>query len=80
MSKPIIDNFRPLCTVTADLSTLTMITRESTGPDGRKFWNVDYAIVVSFGLTEFEARLEWVENVSCILLFFFCIVLTICSR
>ena len=40
----------------------------SYGADGLQFYNMDYKVVLLFGLTELTAQISWVENVGRLLL------------
>lgn len=56
----------------ADLSPLTAIAVNRTGPGGKKYWTIVFSIEIHFGLTEFKARLKWIHGVCffpCILMF-----------
>ena len=57
------DDFSTLCFVRADLSPLTASAKAMTGPDGRKYWKVVFSIEIHFGLTEFKARIKWIDDV-----------------
>ncbi|KIY67289.1 hypothetical protein CYLTODRAFT_461554 [Cylindrobasidium torrendii FP15055 ss-10] len=58
------DNFSTLCLVRADLSPLSGIVETKMARDGRKYWTIVFSIEIHFGLTEFKARIKWVDNVS----------------
>ena len=47
----------------ADLSKLSSAAEPKKGADGQKYWLVVFAIEILFGLTEFKARMKWVEDV-----------------
>ena len=57
------DNFGSLCHVQADLSKLSNSAEAKTGPNGQVYWTVVFSIEIHFGLTEFKARIKWVDNV-----------------
>jgi hypothetical protein len=54
---------RLICTLNADLSSLTGALKTTTGPRGKKFYRVDYTVCVYFGGTQLRANLQWKENV-----------------
>ena len=58
------DQFASLCHVKADLSKLTNSAEPKIGPNGQTYWTVVFNIEIHFGLTEFKARIKWVEDVS----------------
>ncbi|KAG7451216.1 uncharacterized protein BT62DRAFT_1038636 [Guyanagaster necrorhizus] len=58
------DKFSTLCLVRADLSPLSGIVQSKTGRDGKEYWTIVFSIEIHFGLTEFKARIKWVDNVS----------------
>ncbi|KAK0500384.1 hypothetical protein EDD18DRAFT_1069052 [Armillaria luteobubalina] len=58
------DNFSTLCLVRADLSPLSGIVQSKMSKDGKEYWTIVFSIEIHFGLTEFKARIKWVDNVS----------------
>jgi hypothetical protein len=54
--------FSTLCLVRADLSPLTATAQPKAGKNGKKFWTIVFSIEIHFGLTEFKARIKWVDN------------------
>jgi hypothetical protein len=56
------DAFSTLCLVRADLSPLTETAQPKSGKSGKKFWTIVFSIEIHFGLTEFKARIKWVDN------------------
>ena len=60
------DQFASLCFVRADLSKLSSSAEPKVGADGQRYWLVVFAIEILFGLTEFKARMKWIEDVSLI--------------
>ena len=57
-----IDNYTELCTIEVDLSHLPLSPRPKHSGNGN-FYDVDFDIVLLFGLTEFKAAIAWKENV-----------------
>ncbi|KAJ7227269.1 hypothetical protein GGX14DRAFT_347749 [Mycena pura] len=57
------EEFSTLCVVRADLSPLKGSAVAQTGPNGTTFWKIIFSIEIHFGLTEFRARIKWVDNV-----------------
>jgi hypothetical protein len=55
------DVFGTLCLVRADLSPLTATAQPKTGRNGKNFWTIVFSIEIHFGLTEFKARIKWVD-------------------
>jgi hypothetical protein len=72
-----LEDFSTLCVVRADLSPLRGSAQLKKGPAGNGYWRIVFSIEIHFGLTEFKARLKWVEDVS-ILLSFVCVVSEMC--
>ncbi|KAF8917493.1 hypothetical protein CPB85DRAFT_1374267 [Mucidula mucida] len=56
------ENFSTLCLVRADLSPLSGIVETKVGRDGRSYWTIVFSIEIHFGLTEFKARIKWLDN------------------
>ncbi|KAH9917817.1 uncharacterized protein B0H18DRAFT_853686, partial [Fomitopsis serialis] len=58
------DNFSTLCYVRADLSPLAGSAQSKQGRNGKTYWTIVFNIEIHFGLTEFRARIKWLDNVS----------------
>lgn len=58
------DNFSTLCYVRADLSPLAGSAQSKQGKNGKTYWTIVFNIEIHFGLTEFRARIKWLDNVS----------------
>jgi hypothetical protein len=54
--------FSTLCLVRANLSPLTNTALPKVGKGGKQFWTIVFSIEIHFGLTEFKARIKWVDN------------------
>ncbi|KAF6748632.1 hypothetical protein DFP72DRAFT_971163 [Ephemerocybe angulata] len=54
------DEFPVVCTVEADLSKAD--ATEHTNPEGEKYWKLEFAIVLLFGLTELKAQVSYMED------------------
>lgn len=57
------DNFSTLCVVRADLSPLESSAEPKAGTAGKTYWTIVFSVEIQFGLTEFKARIKWVDNV-----------------
>lgn len=57
------DDFSTLCLVRADLSPLSSSAEAKSGKHGKVYWNIIFSVEIHFGLTEFKARIKWVDNV-----------------
>ncbi|KII85028.1 hypothetical protein PLICRDRAFT_116528 [Plicaturopsis crispa FD-325 SS-3] len=57
------DNFSTLCVVRADLSPLSGSAQPKKGRNGKTYWTIVFSVEIHFGLTEFKARIKWVDNV-----------------
>lgn len=58
------DMYSTLCHIEADTSALAMKLKAQTRRGSRKtYYQMDYDIVLSFGLTELKAQISWKENV-----------------
>ncbi|KIM39913.1 hypothetical protein M413DRAFT_74077 [Hebeloma cylindrosporum] len=57
------DAFSTLCVVQADLSLLSGSAEPKTGRNGKKYWTIVFSVEIHFGLTEFKARIKWMDNV-----------------
>lgn len=58
--------FSTLCYVRADLSPLAGSAQAKQGRGGKTYWTIVFSIEIHFGLTEFKARIKWVDNVRCV--------------
>ena len=57
-----LDGFTELCKISGDCSNVPKVLK--TGPNGEKYYRQGYDVVISFGMTELQAHLEWNEKVS----------------
>ncbi|PFH47841.1 hypothetical protein AMATHDRAFT_151148 [Amanita thiersii Skay4041] len=57
------DTFSTLCIVQADLSLLSGSAEGKVGRNGKQYWTIVFSVEIHFGLTEFRARIKWVDNV-----------------
>ncbi|KAI0058165.1 hypothetical protein BV25DRAFT_1872113 [Artomyces pyxidatus] len=57
------DNFTTLCVVQADLSPLAGSAQPKQSRSGKSYWTIVFSVEIHFGLTEFKARIKWVDNV-----------------
>jgi hypothetical protein len=60
----LMDGFTPVCTIRADLSTLSGHLKKRNGPRG-DYWCLDYEIGILFGRTELEVMLIWKDSHVC---------------
>lgn len=58
------EHFSTLCYVRADLSPLAGSATSKVGRNGKSYWTIVFSIEIHFGLTEFKARIKWMDNVS----------------
>jgi len=56
------DDFSVLCTVEADVSEAVNAIQPSRGVHGGIFYEMEFSIVLLFGLTELKAQICWQEN------------------
>ncbi|TFY76405.1 hypothetical protein EWM64_g7606, partial [Hericium alpestre] len=56
------DDFSTLCVVQADLSPLSGSAQPKPGRGGKMYWTIVFSVEIHFGLTEFKARIKWVDN------------------
>jgi hypothetical protein len=56
-----MDGFTSVCTIRADLLTLSGHLKKRNGPRG-DYWRLDYEIGILFGRTELEAMLIWKDS------------------
>lgn len=59
-----MNNFRNVCTITANLNNLSGALEPNTGVHGRMYWSLDFDVCIRFGGTEWQAYLKWTEDVS----------------
>jgi hypothetical protein len=52
------------CSITADTEATAQNLPTQIREDGKAYYHLDHVIELSFGLTEYEARICWQENVS----------------
>ena len=57
------EDFSTLCVVQADLSPLESSAQPRSGRGNKTYWTIVFSIEIHFGLTEFKARIKWVDNV-----------------
>lgn len=55
--------FSTLCVVQADLSLLSGSAEPKVSSKGKKYWTIVFSVEIHFGLTEFKARIKWMDNV-----------------
>jgi hypothetical protein len=60
----IAEDFTTLCIVQADLSPLAGSAQPKPGRAGKTYWTIVFSVEIHFGLTEFKARIKWVDSVS----------------
>ena len=58
------EDFTTLCIVQADLSLLAGSAQSKPGRLGKTYWTIVFSVEIHFGLTEFKARIKWVDGVS----------------
>jgi hypothetical protein len=58
------EDFSTLCIVQADLSPLASSAQSKPGNRGKTYWTIVFSVEIHFGLTEFKARIKWVDSVS----------------
>jgi hypothetical protein len=58
------EQFTTLCIVQADLSPLAGSAQPKPGTSGKTYWTIVFSVEIHFGLTEFKARIKWVDSVS----------------
>jgi hypothetical protein len=58
------EDFTTLCIVQADLSPLAGSAQSKPGRSGKTYWTIVFSVEIHFGLTEFKARIKWVDSVS----------------
>ncbi|KAG6919191.1 hypothetical protein DXG01_008489 [Tephrocybe rancida] len=56
------DDFSTLCVVRADLSPLSGSAEPKAGKNGKTYWTIVFSVEIHFGLTEFKARIKWVDD------------------
>lgn len=57
------EDFTTLCIVQADLSPLAGSAQPKPGRS-KTYWTIVFSVEIHFGLTEFKARIKWVDSVS----------------
>lgn len=60
----LLDGFRYVCRITADLSSLSGALEHKSGQRGTTYWYLGFEVCIRFGGTELEAFIEWKERVS----------------
>jgi hypothetical protein len=56
------DAFGRLCRIKATIPESCLKRHVTT--QGRAYWDCEFDVVVTFGTTEFQCHVEWLENVS----------------
>ncbi|KZP20070.1 hypothetical protein FIBSPDRAFT_546789 [Athelia psychrophila] len=54
--------FSTLCTIKGDTTGMSNALKARRSPEGVLFYQLDFSVVLMFGLTELKAHLSWVEN------------------
>jgi hypothetical protein len=72
------DSYTTCCTVHADTQGIPRELRHS--PYSGSYYNLEFEVVLLFGLTELKAQIAWKENVSARFLFYVRTKLTCCRR
>ncbi|KAH6912722.1 hypothetical protein BKA70DRAFT_1264772 [Coprinopsis sp. MPI-PUGE-AT-0042] len=57
-----VADFSTLCIVRADLSMLSDSAVPKMGRGGKNYWTIVFSVEIHFGLTEFRARIKWVQD------------------
>ncbi|KAI0264453.1 hypothetical protein BC834DRAFT_924658 [Gloeopeniophorella convolvens] len=57
-------DFTTLCIVQADLSPLASSAQPKPGRSGKTYWTIVFSVEIHFGLTEFKARIKWVDSMN----------------
>ncbi|TFK22887.1 hypothetical protein FA15DRAFT_595292 [Coprinopsis marcescibilis] len=57
------EDFSTLCVVRADLSMLSDSAAPKLSRGGKTYWTIVFSVEIQFGLTEFKARIKWVQDV-----------------
>ena len=52
-----------MCTIVADISELVHSLQPQRSPDGIVYYDIDYEVILLFGLTELKAQIKWVHKV-----------------
>jgi len=55
-------NFYDVFEIRADVSSLVDKLKPSIGKNRSRFFEIEYDIIILFGLTEFKAQFAWMEN------------------
>jgi len=42
---------------------LSKVPKVTSGKAGKKYYTIEYELVLIFGLTEFQAQVQWLEHV-----------------
>ncbi|KZV73010.1 hypothetical protein PENSPDRAFT_323910 [Peniophora sp. CONT] len=56
------EDFSTLCVVQADLSPLESSAQPRSGRGNKTYWTIVFSVEIHFGLTEFRARIKWVDS------------------
>ncbi|KIY51050.1 hypothetical protein FISHEDRAFT_37884 [Fistulina hepatica ATCC 64428] len=59
------EEFSTLCVVRADLSPLSSSAEPKQGRGGKVYWKIVFSVEIQFGLTEFKARIKWLDSNVC---------------
>ncbi|CAG7852390.1 SubName: Full=Uncharacterized protein {ECO:0000313/EMBL:CCA74289.1} [Serendipita indica DSM 11827] len=58
----LLPKMKLLCRVEGDLTPLLPSLRQRAGPNGTRYWCLDYKVLISFGGTKLKARFQWMEG------------------
>ncbi|KAJ7070448.1 hypothetical protein B0H15DRAFT_89843 [Mycena belliarum] len=56
------EHYDVICKIEANTSRLVKFPKRRTGVAGSDVYELDFSVVLSFGLTELKAQIEWEEN------------------
>jgi hypothetical protein len=57
-----------MCTIVANTSKLVHSLQPQVSPDGIIYYDMDYEVILLFGLTELKAQISWMHKVRLVIL------------
>ena len=59
--------FTNMCTIVANTSKLVHSLEPQVSPDGMLYYDLEYEVILLFGLTELKAQISWMHEVRVIM-------------
>lgn len=58
-----LENFEQVCHIVADATNAASSLKPKAGDSGKEYYQLNFDIILLFGLIELQAQIAWIENV-----------------